>query len=147
MTEITAVARGHLVTVDILVFRATSERHELLCIQRTHAPFEGHWALPGGFVDADESLDAAAARELREETGLDALPLRQLGAFGDPDRDPRGRSITIAYYALLTSEQQVRAEDDAAVARWFSLDDLPEMAFDHHEIVRSAVRRIPFLSS
>ncbi len=131
-----------MVTVDAAVFALAEGRARLLLIQRKHEPYQGHWALPGGYVEMDEDLPEAATRELAEETGLQNIPLEQLGTFGKPGRDPRGRTITVVYFGLVGKEQQVKAADDAAQARWFVIEDMPEMAFDHEEIARCAVDRL-----
>jgi 8-oxo-dGTP diphosphatase len=118
---------------------------KVLLIERAVAtePFFGRWALPGGFVDPAESLDAAAARELEEETGVTSAFLEQLYTFGAPDRDPRGRVITVAYFALVNrAECKVRAGSDAARAEWFDIRELPPLAFDHREIVDKAIARL-----
>jgi 8-oxo-dGTP diphosphatase len=130
------------VTVDIVV--ATQELlPRVLLIRRRRDPFAGMWALPGGFVDQDESLDAAARRELREETGVKTSRLEQLRAFGDPGRDPRGHTVSVVYLTQL-NPARVRpvAADDAAEVGWFGLDELPPLAFDHWKILRLAKERI-----
>lgn len=131
------------VTVDVLVFTANRGSLEVLLVQRKHWPHTGKWALPGGFVEIDESLKRAAWRELREETGVRAGALEQLGAFGRPDRDPRERVITVAYIALVPFEQlTIKAASDAKDARLFNVDALPELAFDHDTILRRARERL-----
>ncbi len=126
------------VTVDILVV-TRGRAPKVLLIRRKHAPFAGRWAIPGGFVDMDESLETAARRELREETGVEAAQLVQLHTFGDPGRDPRGRTISVVYLARVTqSAVQPQAADDAAEADWFPLDRPPELAFDHDKILACA---------
>ena len=131
------------VTVDIAVFTVASGRLALVLVQRADWPHAGKWALPGGFVDIDESLRRAAWRELREETGLQAGHLEQLGAFGRPDRDPRERVITVVYIALAPADRiRLRAGSDAQDARLFYVDELPELAFDHARIVGHAIDRI-----
>lgn len=132
-------------TVDCVVLGLdlTEERLEVMLIQRDLAPFEGRWALPGGFVREDESLEAAAERELREEAGLENIYLEQLYTFGKPGRDPRGHTVSVTYYALVSpSEHAARASTDARDARWFSLDDIPDLAFDHQQIIDVALERL-----
>jgi 8-oxo-dGTP diphosphatase len=130
------------VTVDIVVLTLEKEPRVLL-IRRKHAPFAGMWALPGGFVDMDESLEAAAKRELREETGVSAKRLEQLHTFGDPGRDPRGRTISVVYLAWV-DPNKVRpiGKDDAAEASWHSLQRLPPLAFDHRAILGLVRKRL-----
>jgi 8-oxo-dGTP diphosphatase len=128
------------VTVDIIVFALENDRIKILLIQRKHDPFQGKWALPGGFVEMDETLSAAAYRELKEETGLTAVTLEQFRSFGDPGRDPRGRTITVAYHTLLTSiPEGIKGNDDAADAQWFFINELPELAFDHKMVLAEAI--------
>jgi len=130
-------------TVDCVVFGLDEDELQVLLIRRGLEPFLGDWALPGGFVHVDESLDAAALRELEEETGLRKLFLEQLFTFGAPARDPRERVVTVAYYALVKlSEHKVRAATDAADAAWFGISDLPTLGFDHAEIVELALTRL-----
>ena len=132
-----------MVTVDAAVFAFGDGKAKLLLIQRKHEPFQDHWALPGGFVEMDEDLPEAAARELAEETGLKDIPLEQLHTFGRPGRDPRGRTITIVYFGMAGKHTQpIRAGDDAAKAQWFDIESLPRMAFDHEEIVHCAIKRL-----
>lgn len=131
------------VTVDVAVFTVTDGRLAVVLVRRAAWPHAGKWALPGGFVGIDESLKRAAWRELREETGLTAGYLEQLGAFGRPDRDPRERVITVVYIALAVAGRlQLAAGSDASDARLFCLDELPELAFDHAMILRHATERI-----
>lgn len=131
------------VTVDVAIFTIQDDDFKVLLIERGIEPFEGSWALPGGFVGLDESLRRAAWRELKEETGVNAAFLEQLSAFGHPDRDPRERVITVAYYALIPSDRlQLKASTDAREARLFSMSDLPELAFDHAKILRRAHQRV-----
>lgn len=131
------------VTVDCAVFSLDRAELRVLLIQRGGEPFRGAWALPGGFVEIDEDLHAAAARELQEETGVRGIFLEQLGAFGRPDRDPRERVISVAFYAVgRFSAQEMKADDDAADADWFAMDSLPRLAFDHSEILRAAHQRL-----
>jgi 8-oxo-dGTP diphosphatase len=130
------------VTVDIVI--VTRERRpRVLLIRRKHDPFEGMWAIPGGFVDMDEALDDAARRELREETGVEVARLEQLHTFGDPGRDPRGRVIAVAYLARVrAADVNPEAADDAAAVGWHRLDQLPPLAFDHDQILAVARRRL-----
>jgi 8-oxo-dGTP diphosphatase len=115
----------------------------LLLVKRAHEPFAGAWALPGGFVGIDEDLATSALRELEEETGVTGVYLEQLHTSGEPDRDPRGRVISVAYYALTPSDRlHIRAASDAKAVAWFALEDLPPMAFDHEKIVDMAHRRL-----
>lgn len=133
------------VTADCVVFGLDVDANELrvLLIQRAEAPFAGQWALPGGFVKMEESLEEAARRELQEETGVKNIFLEQLYSFGDIKRDPRGRVITVAYYALINlNDQPLRAASDASRAAWFAVDDVPALAFDHDRILQAALTRL-----
>lgn len=130
------------VTVDIILFHRDGERVEVLLIKRARDPFKGAWAFPGGFVDENESLEHAAARELKEETGLEGITLEQLSAFGEPGRDPRGHTVSIAFVALLDSRIEAAGADDADEARWHSALRPPRLAFDHKKILRQALDRI-----
>ena len=131
------------VTVDCTVFGLADNELSLLLIERGGAPFAGTWALPGGFVKIDEALADAARRELQEETGVADLYLEQLGAYGAPERDPRERVITVAYLAIVNLfDHPVHAATDARNAGWFSVDDLPKLAFDHAEIVDASLERL-----
>lgn len=127
------------VTVDIALFHSGDDGPEVLLIRRAREPMQGLWALPGGYVEKDEPLEAAAARELEEETGLRGIPLRQIAAFGDPGRDPRGHTISIAFGAVLSGTAKVEGADDADDARWVPLAKLGELAFDHSKIIPAAV--------
>ncbi len=128
------------VTVDIALFYCpTKDYKEVLLIKRAGEPFKGRWALPGGFVDQDESLEHAAARELKEETGLRRARLEQFGAFGDPGRDPRGHTVSIGFTACINKHGPLKAGDDAEDARWHSINRLPRLAFDHKKIIRAAL--------
>ena len=131
-----------LATVDIVLFTIIDRQLHLLLIRRRAKPFENRYALPGGFVREEESLDAAATRELREETGVEKVYLEQLYTFGDPKRDPRGRVITVAYYALAPHTEILHAGTDASDAGWFLFIELPSLAFDHRKIVEYAHQRI-----
>jgi 8-oxo-dGTP diphosphatase len=128
------------VSVDMVVFAGKGAGREILLIKRKRAPFKGTWAIPGGFVEIDEPLEDAAARELQEETGLERVRLRQFGAFGDPDRDPRGRTISIAFTGELARRRDIAGSDDAEEAAWFPLSKLPRLGFDHRKIIRAAVK-------
>ncbi|PNH10108.1 ADP-ribose pyrophosphatase [Tetrabaena socialis] len=136
------------VTVDTVIVAARPGNvapAQMLLIKRKNPPFKDCWALPGGFVDEGEGLDAAAGRELKEETSVDpsSVALTQVGAFGDPGRDPRGWTVTVAYAALVPSTNMgVKAADDAKEARWFDVANLPQLAFDHKLVVRSALRHL-----
>ena len=130
-------------TVDCVVFGFDEGELKVLLIQRGLEPFKGRWALPGGFVRVDETLDAAARRELHEEAGLTNVFLEQLYTFGAVDRDPRERVVSVAYYALVKlSEHQAKAATDAANARWFLTSKVPRLAFDHADILSTAMARL-----
>lgn len=130
-------------TVDCVVFGLDEADLKVLLIQRDLEPFAGRWALPGGFVRIDETIDQAARRELQEETGLTKVFLEQLYTVGTVDRDPRERVVSVAHYALVRlSDHQVQAATDARQAAWFAVDDLPALAFDHDDIVEMALRRL-----
>jgi len=132
------------VTVDVVIFTIRAGELALLMIRRGGAPFKGHWALPGGFVEENESLERAAARELQEETGIVQTSLVQLGAFGDPGRDPRGHTVSVAFYAFIAAPARPVAADDAADAQWVSLSTIARarVAFDHARIIALAVQRL-----
>ncbi len=131
------------VSADCVVFGLDADNLKVLLIQRRKSPFQGVWALPGGFVEIDEDLDSAARRELKEETGLSKVYLEQLYTFGQVERDPRGRVITVAYFALVNlARHTVRAASDASRAVWFSMSDLPALAFDHEEILSVGYQRL-----
>jgi 8-oxo-dGTP diphosphatase len=120
------------VTVDAIII---CNRISVLLIERGREPFKGKWALPGGFVDMDEDLETACWRELEEETGLRVGELKQFKTYGSVDRDPRGRTISVVFYSFQEEELITNAGDDAAKAQWFPLDNLPELAFDHQQII------------
>jgi 8-oxo-dGTP diphosphatase len=131
------------VTTDVALFTIRDGKLQLLLIGRGCEPFKGQWALPGGFLDIDEDLEHCALRELEEETGVSGVYLEQLRTYGQPGRDPRERVVSVAYYALAPSERlSPRAASDAADAAWFPIGDLPTLAFDHDEIVRTAHERL-----
>jgi 8-oxo-dGTP diphosphatase len=132
------------VTTDVIIFALRDNALQVLLVQRKHPPFEGCWAIPGGFVNKEESLEAAARRELEEETGVRGLYLEQLFTFGDPKRDPRGRVITVAYLALVPAPLAVKAGSDAGDARWWPVNQLPALAFDHARIINYALQRLRY---
>lgn len=131
------------VTVDIVVFTIKDKDLKILLIKRELEPFKDKWAIPGGFVLEGETLEQAAKRELSEETNVKDIYLEQLYSFGDPNRDPRGWVITIAYYALISSDNlNILASTDAKDVKWFSVNKLPELAFDHDKILQTALNRL-----
>jgi 8-oxo-dGTP diphosphatase len=134
------------VTVDVVVVARLDGRSKVLLVRRKKPPFDGCWAIPGGFVEPNEPLETAAQRELREETGLRVSHLQQFHTFGDPGRDPRGWTISVAFLALMDWQEgaswQLQAGSDAAKVGWFDLDELPVLAFDHEEILAYARRRL-----
>jgi 8-oxo-dGTP diphosphatase len=131
------------VTTDVVLFTIQEQQLQILLIQRAAAPFSEMWALPGGFLEIDEDLETCAARELEEETGITGLYLEQLYTFGTPERDPRERVISVTYYALAQSDQlNPRAASDARQADWFPIGSLPDLAFDHADIIELAHRRL-----
>lgn len=127
------------VTADCIVMTREDDPKVLL-IERGHEPFKGCWAFPGGFMNMDETTEQCAIRELEEETGLKITDIQQLGAYSKVDRDPRGRTITVAYLAFVDKPLPVKGQDDAAKAQWFSVKNLPKLAFDHDEIMRDATQ-------
>lgn len=129
------------VTTDCVIFGFDGTRLQVLLVQRGIDPYKGRWAFPGGFLKMDESCEQGALRELQEETGLTGAYIEQFHAFSDPNRDPRERVITVAYYALVKI-QEVQGGDDADRADWFALDDVPPLAFDHDMILREALKRL-----
>jgi len=132
-----------MVTVDAVVFLVSEGKAKVLLIKRKKEPFKGKWAFPGGFVEMDEELEEAVARELAEETGLCGVKLEQMRTFGRCGRDPRGRQISIAFMGMVEDEQpNIKAGDDAAEARWFDVDQLPGMAFDHNEMANMAIKKL-----
>ncbi|WP_271251667.1 NUDIX hydrolase [Pseudanabaena sp. Chao 1811] len=131
-------------TVDCIIFGLDAQLElKVMLIQRDIPPFQGQWAIPGGFVRMDETLEQAALRELQEETGIHDVYLEQLYTFGDLERDPRDRTVTVAYYALINLiEQQIQASTDAREANWFSVHAIPSLAFDHEQILQKAIARL-----
>jgi 8-oxo-dGTP diphosphatase len=130
-------------TADILLIVG----NEVMLVQRKHDPFQSQWALPGGFVDPDERIPHAAQRELEEETGVSGIDLKEFGTYGDPGRDPRGRTVSVVYWQRLPQKPRSVAGDDAADCRWFPIDQLPPLAFDHSLIVQDARKRLHELVS
>lgn len=132
------------VTGDTVVFTRREGRLMVALVQRGNDPYRGRWALPGGFVDIDEDLEPAAARELAEETGLEVTDIHQFGAYGTPGRDPRMRVVTIAYWAFVDDLEDPSADSDASDARLWPVDEILAdrefLAFDHHDILSDAVR-------
>jgi 8-oxo-dGTP diphosphatase len=130
-----------MVTVDLVVFALVRQSLRVLLVRRGREPFAGKWAIPGGFLEMDESAEAGARRELREETGLEITgPVEPIGFYARPDRDPRGRTITLAHAAVVRhDERKTQGGDDAAQADWIKLDQSVELAFDHEEILKHAL--------
>jgi 8-oxo-dGTP diphosphatase len=128
-----------MLTVDVVVLAATETSRSVLLIQRGNPPFRGSWALPGGFVEEGEQVLEAAPRELAEETGLRIGELRLLGVYDTPGRDPRGWTVSVVYLAHVPTESTVAGADDASDARWFAVDELPKLAFDHGVILVDAL--------
>ncbi|OIP01562.1 MAG: hypothetical protein AUJ98_03905 [Bacteroidetes bacterium CG2_30_33_31] len=129
------------VTVDALVF---STDKKVLLIKRKNPPFEGLWALPGGFLNIDETLESAVARELFEETGIKNIDLKQFKTFGDINRDPRHRTLTVTFIGIINNSNDYlpTANDDASESNWFDFEDLPNLAFDHSKIIMEAILKI-----
>ena len=126
------------VTADCVVI-TNEPQPKVLLIQRGADPFKWAWAFPGGFMNMDETTEQCAIRELEEETGLKVAKVHQIGAYSKIDRDPRGRTITVAYLAIVDSTKAVIGQDDAAKAEWFPITDLPHLAFDHYDIMKDAI--------
>ena len=124
-----------LVAADAMVFYKNGEHLELLLVKRKYEPFKGLWAFPGGFVEDDEELEHAAIRELQEETGLQLQGMKQVHTFGKVGRDPRGRTVSVNYYAIVPEKLPVAGSDDAAEAHWVRVQEIKEMAFDHKEVL------------
>lgn len=127
------------VTTDALIVCRELEKTFILLIKRGCDPFVGRWALPGGFLNMGESLETGCKRELEEETGLSEISLTQFYTFGAVDRDPRGRTISVVFYGYISERMDIKGADDAAEACWFPLDEMPELAFDHEEIIKKFV--------
>lgn len=126
------------VTTDCVVF-TNEEEPKVLLIQRGNEPYKGYWAFPGGFMNMEETAEECAVRELKEETGLTVKQIQQIGAYSKVDRDPRGRTISITYLAIVDAPAAVSGMDDAAKAAWFPLTSLPNLAFDHQDIMTDAI--------
>ena len=133
-----------MVTVDAVVFSLSEGRTQILLVNRGKEPYKGKWAVPGGFIEIDEELEDAIARELAEETGLTGVQLEQMRTFGKCGRDPRGRQISIAFTGIATEGQnKIRAGDDAAKAKWFDVKELPkDLAFDHDEVIKCGIEKL-----
>ena len=133
-----------MVTVDAAVFAIMQGKPKVLLIKRNNEPFKGKWALPGGFVELDEELETAAARELAEEAGLTNIELRQVQTFGSIDRDPRGRNITVLFMGVIHNKiLPTKAGDDATEAEWFDIDNIPaKTAFDHNQEISAAIKQL-----
>ncbi len=131
-------------TTDALIFGYDSQQDKLyfLAIQRLNEPFKNLWALPGGFVDMDETVETSANRELQEETGLKNITLEQLITASKIDRDPRGRTISVVFWAITEIDYNVKGADDAKEAKWIPVSDIPKMAFDHNEIINYAIKKL-----
>ncbi len=129
------------VTVDVVLFRKMNSSYEILLIQRLNDPFKLYWALPGGFVDENENLETAAKRELFEETDIQLFQVKQLKAYGNPNRDPRHHTISVAFIGEIDSLAEAKAKDDAKAVKWFAVDELPALAFDHAEIIRDGIEK------
>ncbi|MFH0868996.1 MAG: NUDIX domain-containing protein [archaeon] len=146
MSELDKYAKPS-VTADLVVFAVIENDLKVLLIKRGREPFSGMWCLPGGFVRVDESVESAAMRELKEETGVSDVYLEQLYTFGNPKRDPRGRVITVAYYALVDSSKikpHVTGDEGIESVQWFSVKELPKLGFDHDEIFHYALKRLRY---
>lgn len=126
------------ITVDAVILKKIGSSSEILLIKRKSEPFKDKWALPGGFLEVTESLKEGVKRELKEETGVEVEDLVQIKAYGDVDRDPRGRTISVAFIGFVEKELEIKAGDDAKEAAWFYLDKLPSLAFDHSRIIKDA---------
>lgn len=137
-------------TVDICILKIHNKKLQLLTVKRKHPPYRGAWVIPGGFLDiaSNETLEECASRELKEETHVTGVPIRQLGTYGDPNRDPRMRIITTVYYAFLSEEkleeQYIEADDDAAEYKWMTISNktIPKLGFDHNKIIKDLLKKI-----
>lgn len=129
-------------TADSVIFYREEGKTEVLLVKRKNDPYKGRWALPGGFLEDEEPLETGAQRELEEETGLKVENLQQIRAYGKPDRDPRGRTVSVGFWGEVKSKTKVKGNDDAAVADWFDINDLPNLAFDHDEVLQDALKKL-----
>ena len=129
-------------TVDAVIFKLIDKEYHILLIQRRNNPFKDFWSLPGGFVNENEDLETAAKRELFEETSIKIDNLKQLKAFGKPFRDPRSHMVTVAFLGFVLEETIAIAADDAKDVKWIAVNELPELAFDHDEIINFALRKV-----
>ena len=139
MTQYTYKYPRPAVTADCVVMTKETTPQVLL-IERGFDPYKGCWAFPGGFMNMDETTEQCAIRELEEETGLEVADVQQIGAYSKVDRDPRGRTVTVAYLIVIDAPVAVTGQDDAAKAQWFPIDALPPLAFDHEDIMRDAIK-------
>lgn len=132
-----------MVTVDAVVFTVLASKLSLLMIKRKNEPYKGMWAIPGGFLEMDEELEDAIARELEEETGLSGVRLEQMRTYGTIGRDPRGRMVTVVFFGIVDENNaKIKAGDDAAQAKWFDIDNLPkDIAFDHDKVTKLAIEK------
>jgi 8-oxo-dGTP diphosphatase len=132
-----------MVTTDVLLFSGVGQERKILLIKRGRPPDKGKWALPGGFIEMDEDLIDSAKRELAEETGITGVELQELFTVGTPGRDPRGRVITVMFFAIVDMNHiECKAGDDAAEISWFSVSDLPQLAFDHEMVIRKSLVKL-----
>lgn len=134
---------SYSLSVDCVIFGYKEGKLQVALIERKNEPFKGKWAIPGGFVEGDETVEEAAARELQEETGLSKIYLQQFQVFSEPNRDPRGRVITVAFFALIDAEKcELVASADASKAVWWPIDNLPDLSFDHDIIFTTALKAL-----
>lgn len=138
------IKQNIFLTTDCVILYFSASDTEILLVKRKSDPYKGDWALPGGFVEDEEPLESGARRELKEETGLEVEELHQVGAFGAPGRDPRGRTVTVAFWGKVPAKSEVTGSDDAEKAAWFPVSKLPALAFDHREIIRETLRKLIF---
>lgn len=131
-------------TADVVLFGfSPEEKLSVLLIERKNNPYKGNWALPGGFIDTNEKVVDGAFREMKEETGVKLTRLSQIGVYGIPDRDPRGRVVSVAYYGLISRKKvRIKAGDDAKKAKWYPIHMLPELAFDHDQIIKDGLMKL-----